>query len=283
MLGIARGALSAMVPVELLLVILLASGVSLPGWVIVVAELAAASVFVLETVTVYRLFRAERRGGADRRTALRAAVDRLVPERVRRIMDFDLKGMVSLVLWITRRRDGVPPGATAASYSRAQTSTMTMFLFMMIVELVGVEILLRAFGAPAGLRTLILVVDAYGILFALAVIAACVTRPHVVSPGELRIRYGAFFDLRVPRDLISSVRLSRNYNESGMITLTDGRLGVAVSSQTNVVVELTEPVTVVRPLGSRAEATAIRFFTDDPDATLQALRHREDPRASSPV
>ncbi|WP_329086189.1 hypothetical protein [Streptosporangium sp. NBC_01469] len=44
------------------------------------------------------------------------------------------------------------------------------------------------------------------------------------------------------------------------------------TSQTNVVVELTEPVIVVRPLGRRAEATTIRFFTDTPDAVLNALR-----------
>ena len=98
---------------------------------------------------------------------------------------------------------------------------------------------------------MVLVLDVYGVVFGLAVRAAGVTRPHVVTPDELRIRLGAFFDLRIPRELISSVRLSRNYNEPGRSPLADGRLGVAVSSQTNVIVELTEPVTVVRPLGSR--------------------------------
>jgi hypothetical protein len=48
-----------------------------------------------------------------------------------------------------------------------------------------------------------------------------------------------------------------------------------MSSQTNVVVEVTEPLTVVRPLGSRAQATTVCFFADEPGAALAALRPRD--------
>ncbi|MFF5110286.1 hypothetical protein [Streptosporangium sp. NPDC000509] len=280
MLGIARAALFAVIPMEMLFVILLVAGVPLPGPVIVVAELIVASMLVLEAVTAYRLFRAERRGGADRRAALRTTFHLLVPLPVRRLVGFELKGMVSAFLWITRRRDGVPPGATAAPYTREQTSVQLVLLSVLVVETVGIELLLRALGVPYGVRLAVLVADAYGVVYVLMIIAACVTRPHVVTTEELRVRYGMYFDLRVPRQLISSVRLSRNYNESGMITVADRRLSVVVSSQTNVVIELTEPVTVVRPLGGRAEATTIRFFTDTPEALLGALR--PSPHHSAP-
>ncbi|WP_440106694.1 hypothetical protein [Streptosporangium sp. H16] len=280
MLGAARAALFAVIPMELLLVVLLVSGVPLPGPVIVVAELAVASVLVLEAVTAYRLFGAERRGGADRRAALVATFHLLVPVQVRRLVGFELKGLVSIALWIGRRRDGVPPGAVAAPYSREQSSILLVLLFVMVVETVGIDLLLKALDVPHGVRLAVLVADLYGIVYVFMVGAAGVTRPHVVTPGELRIRSGVYFDLRVPRDLISSVRLSRAYDESGMITLTGSRLSVVVSSQTNVVVELTEPVTVVRPLGGRAEATTIRLFTDTPDALLDALR--SSPRHSAP-
>jgi hypothetical protein len=141
---------------------------------------------------------------------------------------------------------------------------------------VGVEIVLRAIGTPEGLRTVVLVADAYTILIVLAVVAACVTRPHVVSADEVRIRYGAFFDLRVPRERIAGVRRVRNFDESGMVRVDGDRLAVAVASQTNLVVELTEPITAVRPLGRRVEVRTVRFFADDPAAALGALRpHRE--------
>ncbi|HEX2314492.1 MAG TPA: hypothetical protein VHJ17_12185 [Thermomonospora sp.] len=195
---------------------------------------------------------------------------------LRRIIGFDAQGMVSLFLWATRRRDGVPPGGVAVSYSREQTSTMLLWLFAMAVELVGVDIVLRAMDVPEPVRLAVLVLDAYGVLIGLAVLAACITRPHVVTPGHLRIRYGAFFDLRIPRDLITEVRHARNFNETGLVTVDDDRLAVAVASQTNLIVELSEPVTAIRPLGRRAQARTIRFFADDPRTALQALRPREE-------
>ncbi|MEU8107750.1 hypothetical protein AB0C18_28945 [Nonomuraea muscovyensis] len=276
MVKVARAALFAMVPVELLLAVLLVSGVSLPRPLIVIAEAAVVAVLTLEATTLYRLFGAERRGGANRRTALRAAFGRLVPDQVRRIVGFDLQGMVSLALWVARRRHGVPHGATAVSYSGAQTSTMMIFLFAMIVELVGAEVLLRAFGAPVGLRTVILVADAYTVLIVLAVIAACITRPHVVSADEVRIRYGAFFDLRVPREQIAQLRHVRNFNEDSMVKVEGDRLAVAVASQTNLILELTEPITAIRPLGRRAEVRMIRFFADDPRAAIHVLQPRRE-------
>lgn len=276
MLRVARAALFAMVAVELPLAVLLVSGVSLPEPLVVAAELAVVVMLVLEVVTAYRLFRLERRRGATRGTAARATVDRLIPLPVRRIMAFDVKGMVSLALWVARRRHGVPPGSTPVSYAREQTSIMLMLVMLTVAELVAVEILLRSIGAPAALRTALLVLDAYGVVIVLAIIAACVTRPHVVGADDVRIRYGAFLDLRVPRERIAEVRRIRNYNESGPMVGNDGRLVVAVLSQTNLLIELTEPVTAVRPLGRHAEVRTIRFFADDPEAALTALRSLTD-------
>ncbi|MFC6081110.1 hypothetical protein [Sphaerisporangium aureirubrum] len=197
--------------------------------------------------------------------------------QARKIMEFDRKGLHSLILWATRRRHEVPPGATALPYAREQASSLLIIVFVTVVETVVLDLLLRGIGAPEWLRVLLLVLDLYSIVAIAAVGTGCATRPHVVTPTELRIRYGVFFDLRVPRDMIASVRLSTNYNEPGFVTLPGTRLGVAVSSQTNVVAELTAPVTVTLPLGRRAEATRIHFFTDTPAAALAALAPRPDP------
>ncbi|MFG2005842.1 hypothetical protein ACGFNU_42505 [Spirillospora sp. NPDC048911] len=271
MLRAARAVLYAVVPAEAVLAVLFVSGVPLPHPVIVAAEAIVTAVLVLEGVVAARLYRAARRTGAGRLAALRAIVAGLVPAKVRRFMGFDTKGAVSLVLWLGRRRHGVPPGATAVSYSGAQTATMMLFLFAMVVELVGAEIVLRAFGAPAVVRNVVLVIDAYSILAVLAVVAACITRPHVITADEVRVRYGAFFDLRVPRRQIAAVRRVRNYNEERLITVKDDRLGIAVAAQTNLVLELTEPITAVRPLGRHAEVRTIRIYADTPAIALAAL------------
>ncbi|MEU1735725.1 hypothetical protein [Streptosporangium sp. NPDC020145] len=272
MFRVARAALLAVLPAELLLVVLTAAGVRPPGPVLVVVEVAVVAVLLLEAVTLLRLFRAARRDGAGRRAALGTAVQELVPAPVRRLIGFEARGVAALLLWVTRRRHGVPPGATAVPYVREQSSMLLVLLFAAVVETVAVELLLGALGVPSGVRTVVLVLDAYAVVLVLALWASCATRPHVVTEGELRVRYGVHFDLRVPRELISSVRLARAYDERGTVTVADGRLGVAVSSQTNVVVELSEPVTVVRPLGRRERARVIRLFADSPGLVLDALR-----------
>lgn len=263
MLRAARAVLYLIAPADLVAFVLLASGAVLPRPLVVAAEAAVLAGLLVNLAAATQLVIAARRGGAGRWAAFRS-VEKLLPERVRRLVGFDTKGLVSLGLLAARKRHGVPAGAVAVTYSGAQLTLQLSFLFAMVVEAGVVEMLLRGIGAPEGLRMVILVVDVYSILIVLAIIAACVTRPHVLSDEELRIRYGAFFDLRVPRDRISSIRVAPNFNGKGMVRIEDGRLSVAVASQTNVVVELDEPVTVVRPLGKRAEARTLRFFADDP-------------------
>lgn len=274
---IARAALFAMVPAEVVLAVLLLSGIALPTLVIAIAEAAVLLVLLLEILVLWQRYRALRQDGAGRRPALRGAYEQIVPEKVRRIMGFDAKGMVSLVLWIGRRRHGVPPGAVAVSYHREVTVLMWGFLSACVIELIAVEILLRSLNAPVGLRAVLLALDAYGILIALAVIACYVTRPHVITPDELRIRHGAFFDLRIPRRLVTGVQHRRNYNENGLLKVDGGQLALAVNSQTNLIVELSEPVVAVRPLGRREHARVVRFFADDPSAAYEALRAGREP------
>ncbi|MEU5884933.1 hypothetical protein [Spirillospora sp. NPDC047279] len=268
---LARAILYTVVPLEVIFLILLASGVRPPPTVLLITEFLVAAAFLFELAVAARLYLAARRTGATARAALRSVMHDLVPVRVRRIIGFDTKGLVSLALWVARRRHGVPDGATAVSYSRAETTTKMVFLFAMVVELFAVEILLRALGVPAPVRTVVLVLDAYSILIVLAVIAACVTRPHVITADEVRIRYGAFFDLRVPRAQIAGVRQVTDYNESKIFNVEDDRLGIAVASQTNIVLDLTEPITATRPLGGLTEATTVRFFADAPASALAAL------------
>lgn len=189
---------------------------------------------------------------------------------LRRLMAFDAAHMRSMVLWVARRRDGVPPGATAVPYSGTLTPTMMFFVVASVLELVAFEVFLRAVHAPDAVRLPILFVDAYGVLIMLGVVAAVVTRPHVVSAGEVRLRNGAFIDLRIPRSRIAEVRRVRNYGERG--TVDGDTFVLAVMSQTNLAIELTEPITAVRPLGREVEVRAVRFFADDPDTAFTALR-----------
>ncbi|MFC7104156.1 hypothetical protein ACFQQB_29190 [Nonomuraea rubra] len=101
---------------------------------------------------------------------------------------------------------GVPEGATVVTYAREQAFVLTLFAFAMAVETVVIDLLLVALGVPEWLRFGVLIADLYGLLFVAMMAAGCATRPHVVTSDEVWIRYGAYFEVRVPRDLIAAVR-----------------------------------------------------------------------------
>ncbi|QES50371.1 hypothetical protein DEJ50_23685 [Streptomyces venezuelae] len=205
-----------------------------------------------------------------RTSGIRAAVRGVVPVQVRRLLVHELRAAASLVRWIARRPHGLREGDLAAAYTSPQTAMMYGFVFVSVVETVALSVLIPW---PT-VHRILLVIDVYGVLLLLAMHAACVVRPHVVSPdGSLRIRYGALFDLRVPADAIASVRVVRRYPEGRLVQLgEDGVLDLIVGSQTTVAVELTRPLPFIRPLGARGEATGLRFHADDPAALVAAVR-----------
>ncbi|MFD0267378.1 hypothetical protein ACFVGY_12390 [Streptomyces sp. NPDC127106] len=266
----ARLAVAAVIPAELLLVLCLASGMRIPPWAAVAAETAVLGVLVLEAWVLRGLYAAGRARGAGRGPALRGAVRTVVPVQVRRLLVHELRAGASLALWITRRRHGVGAGEHAAPYTGPQTAMMYGFVFVSVIETIALSVLIPW---PA-VHRVVLVIDVYGVLLMLALHAACVTRPHVVSAdGSLRVRYGALFDLRVPADAIASVRVDRRYPEGRLVRLgEDGVLDLIVGSQTTVTVELARPLPFVRPLGAWGEACGLRFHADDPAALVAAVR-----------
>jgi hypothetical protein len=177
----------------------------------------------------------------------------------------------SFLRWATRRGPhGVRKGDVALPYAAGQTAAMFAFLFISILETVALDYFIPW---PA-VRKAVLVLDLWGVYFVLALHASCVVRPHVIgADGSLRLRYGGLIDIRIPAGRIASVRLERRYaGEKRGAVDADGVAVLAVSSETTVTVELTEPVGYVRVLGKPAQAKAFRFYADDPAAAVAALR-----------
>ncbi|MGW3345822.1 hypothetical protein ACWDA3_21125 [Nonomuraea rubra] len=56
-----------------------------------------------------------------------------------------------------------------------------------------------------------------------------------------------------------------------MVSVRDGGLMVGVDAQTNLIVHLTRPIAVTRPLGRREHVTSIRFYAEDPASALKSL------------
>ncbi|MDX3105008.1 hypothetical protein ACIBO5_59255 [Nonomuraea angiospora] len=273
-LSLPRNGLLAVAALDLLVALLMVAGrlTLTPAGLVAAAVVAPLS--AMGYMHAYRLFRAAREVGAAPWDALRTVADALVPLQVRMLMRAEHRNLASFALWVRRRQDGVPPGGIALAYAKNQRPLLLMLLFAVIVQAVALEWMLAVSNAAAGLRAIVMVADVYQLLFVLALGAASATRPHVVTAEELRIRYGAYFDLRVPRELIASVKVSRNYNARGVIQVADGHLTLGVDAQTNLIVTLTGPITVTRPLGRREHITTIRFYADDPGSALKSLKGR---------
>ncbi|MFF4774141.1 hypothetical protein ACFY05_14895 [Microtetraspora fusca] len=44
-----------------------------------------------------------------------------------------------------------------------------------------------------------------------------------------------------------------------------------MDAQTNLIINLTGPIAVTRPLGRREHITTVRFYADDPGSALRSL------------
>ncbi|MGW0564390.1 hypothetical protein ACWDZ4_28245 [Streptomyces sp. NPDC003016] len=248
---------------ELALVTCLLAGVDVPSSVVAAAEALVLAALVWQVLRVRRLYA----GGGW------AAVRAAAPVRTLRLVEHEVRALHSLALWLARRRHGVGPGAYAAPYTGPQTAMLCGLLFVAVVETVMPALLIPW---PA-VHAVVLFLDVYTVIQVLGLHAACVTRPHVVgADGSLRIRYGGFYDVRVPAASVRSVRVERRY--SG--TKEDGVLGLRVGGQTTVTLELSVPVAYLRPLGERAETRTVRLHADDPRAFVDAVTRASD---SSPA
>ncbi|GAA3124580.1 hypothetical protein GCM10010466_14300 [Planomonospora alba] len=212
-----------------------------------------------------------------RRTVLTAA---------RRLIRLEGRTAASLLLWPTGRRHGVGDGDRAFGYLRGEAPAMLAMLSVLVAEGAAMAFLIPwpVVHLTALALHILLVVQVLGS------VAAGVTRPHVLSATELRVRYGAAFDLRIPLHLITEVRLDRRVHDGGTVRLDGGRVNVIVSSMTSVTVELAEPVAVTRPLGRTGTASLVRLHADAPqelvrelEARLLAVRHRGVPVAGDPA
>ncbi|MDT9693124.1 hypothetical protein Q5762_33335 [Streptomyces sp. P9(2023)] len=251
-----RGIGYAFLPAEVVLLVLLVSGVRVPPAALAAAEVAGLLVATAGLVTYVRL----RRRGRSARQAL----GELVPEPVLRLLGHELRLMVSLVRWVGRRRVGVRPGDQAFPHARDQAALIYGFAFVCLVETVGMSYLLADWPVVHGI---VLVLDVYTVLFVLGLHAASVTRPHVLTPDALRLRQAAHVDLHIPLDRIGAVRSELVFSHEK----TEGELNLAVGSQTSLTIELTEPVEAPRFLGAPRPVHTLRFHADDARALHRAL------------
>jgi hypothetical protein len=175
----------------------------------------------------------------------------------------------SLCRWVTRRPRSDDPDAALFGYASQVTPLLLAFVFLSALEIPIVSLLLPW---PV-VRWSLLVVDVWGLLWMLGLLASLRTNPHAVGKAALHLRSGFQFDAFVPWEAISAIRLHRS-SAHRKLQIERGQAGptVALQHTTNIEVILQEPVAVHFLGGHQATVNAIRFYADDPNALLTAIQ-----------
>ncbi|WP_371549834.1 hypothetical protein OG266_31675 [Streptomyces sp. NBC_00554] len=183
---------------------------------------------------------------------------------LRRLVAHELRLIASLWRWVARRPPhGVGEGR-GFGHARGQAAMMFGFAFVCVVESVGMSVLLRDYPVT---HQVVLVLDVYTVVFVLGLYAAGVTRPHVLDSTALRVRNGAHVDLRIPLEDITAVRREMRFTHER----ADGELNLPVSAQTEVTLELANPVRHFTFMGREQTVHLVRLHADDPDELVRSL------------
>ncbi|QBX55416.1 hypothetical protein EXE58_08085 [Nocardioides seonyuensis] len=182
----------------------------------------------------------------------------------------------SLARWLARRPD-VPAGATPVGYGQLAAPMMWLWIFGSATEVIVVEVLMRHWDNPvtSALRTPLLVLGVWGVLWMLGMLASYRVRPHLLLDDRLIARSGARTRVVVPLGAVESTR-TVEHELPGVIRslhVEEGLVLVGVSSQTNLELVLSGP-TVLETSGGAVTATRVAVWVDDPRGVAATLRLR---------
>ena len=258
--------------VELALVLSGRLSLATAAGVLVAVEALLAVVLAGQAVAAARGYRRRRADGASPAQAAEAAVRAALPGPVATAVLHEARLLHALGRWLRRRPD-VPPGATPLPVGRDERVTGWALLVASLVEMAAVHLLLPW---PA-VRTVLLVVSAYGTVLLVALLADRAVRPHLLLADGLRLRAGGAVDVTLPLSAVDGVVLRRR-DAPRPVAFDDAALVLASGGQTQLEVSLLAPLTL-RAGRREGTVTAVRFSADDPAAAVATVRARLGDRA----
>jgi len=95
---------------------------------------------------------------------------------------------------------------------------------------------------PAPARTALLVLVAWGLTVVAGFCAALIVHPHVVDQSVVRLRYGFWDELILPRSAIVAARVTPRTPTARGLCAVGGRATLSPAGTTNVVLTLNRPV-----------------------------------------
>jgi hypothetical protein len=187
---------------------------------------------------------------------LAAAAQQIVPSpKVARVMAYEL-GVVYYALGTWRQPR--PEGARVFSYHRrtGYPAVLVALLLVAVVELVAVHVLVARWSPLAA--WILTLLSAYGTLWIMAELQASLLRPIEVREGQLMLRSGLRWTVRIPLTAIVALRPTTSTDDEAEDILDIAPLG---ASRFEVAVRT--PVVAEGPYGICKTVTRVRFTVDD--------------------
>ncbi|GLZ29330.1 hypothetical protein Lesp02_15200 [Lentzea sp. NBRC 105346] len=181
----------------------------------------------------------------------------------------ELGGLMSMILLVHGRKD-VPADATPIRYGSAQKTFIIVMMVLGPFEIVLVELVVPW----AWLRTVLLVVAIYGVIWMFGYYSGLHTRPHYIDFERLVLRNGHLAAASVDVGFVNAARRETHEKYKGLVAVEDDVVAVPGMNGTALTLTL-EPETPVQVQGrGTVRAREIRFDADDPEAALRSIRQR---------
>lgn len=184
------------------------------------------------------------------------------------------------------RRPRIGMGEQGFRYHRPVLTVLIIFIVLSAVEIPIIDMIVHRWPP---VRIGFLILGVWGLTWMFGLLCAYLTRPHTVGPRGIRVREGLELELHVSWEEFASIRIDRLAEESIDPTSTDkpGRVflyegertcAVWVGGETNLAVSFERPVVLrlpgLLPKGGAHEVDGLRFWADDPEAVLAAVREQ---------
>lgn len=209
-------------------------------------------------------------------------VVRRVPGLLRHAVVFELTMYRNLLRWMFRR-PSIGPGDEPVGYAQLITPVMSLWIFASASEMPLMHILLPWRTA----QIVSVVLGVWTLVWMLGALAGLRVHPHLMSESELRVRNGAFVDVRLPWSAIASVTTKEVGFPTTLRSLqpletdsgTDLRVGV--SGRVNIQAQLRAPLVVPTRKGELA-VSQVSFWVDHPRQVAVRIRERVESHAGAP-
>lgn len=184
---------------------------------------------------------------------------------------YEIRIWISLARWVTRR-PAVAADEEAFGYTGLIAGLLGLWIFASALEIP----LFHVITPWEQVRSALLVISAWGLLWMLGYYGSLKVYPHAVGPAGIRVRYSATVRATVPWNAVAAVEVHRRDGLPRSIDLDPDdptTLAITVGQETNVRILLSRPVEVTT-LSRTFRPERLDVYVDDPRAFVGACRSR---------